>query len=195
MKYSNENFFGSWDKESDIPDKYDLFNEVMLIGRSNAGKSSLINLLLGSLSAKVSNVPGKTQQINLFKYSNTINLLDLPGYGYSKKSKELRDNWLVELASIVLNRKSLKLIILLSDIRHAPAKVDLDFLNWVKTDCSVPILLVLTKSDKLKPREVTVKHNQIINSNLMNTVSDVCITSIKDTSSIKKIKKVIDQLN
>jgi len=123
--------------------------EFAFIGRSNVGKSSLINLLTGNKKlAKTSSTPGKTQLINHFVINEQWYLVDLPGYGYAKVSKSARTNWEKFIADYLTNRKSLMNIFILLDSRLEPQKIDLEFINWCG-EKQLPFVLVFTKIDKL----------------------------------------------
>jgi len=123
--------------------------EFAFIGRSNVGKSSLINLLTGNKKlAKTSSTPGKTQLINHFVINEQWYLVDLPGYGYAKVSKSARSNWEKFIADYLTNRKSLMNIFILLDSRLEPQKIDLEFINWCGEN-QLPFVLVFTKIDKL----------------------------------------------
>lgn len=126
--------------------------EVAFVGRSNVGKSSLINMLTGSGAlAKVSGTPGKTQLINHFLINNSWYLVDLPGYGYARTSKSTRAGFSKMIQNYVIRRETLYCLFLLLDCRHAPQKNDMDFLYWAGSN-NVPLALIFTKSDKLSAR-------------------------------------------
>lgn len=123
--------------------------EYAFIGRSNVGKSSLINMLTGRRKlAKVSGAPGKTITINHFIIDNAWYLVDLPGYGYAKRSKSERAKWEKMIRSYILGRTNLLTVFLLIDIRHEPQKNDLDFMGWLAVS-QIPFTVVFTKCDKL----------------------------------------------
>ncbi len=123
--------------------------EFAFIGRSNVGKSSLINMLTGKKNlAKTSSTPGKTQLINHFEINNDWYLVDLPGYGYAKASKKSRHSWEVFIAEYLLHRGSLMTTFVLIDARLPPQKIDLEFMNWCGGK-EIPFSLVFTKTDKL----------------------------------------------
>ena len=125
--------------------------EYAFIGRSNVGKSSLINLLTKKGLAKTSQKPGKTMLINHFEINNgEFYIVDLPGYGYASRGKEQRDNFSVMIKDYILNRPQMTLLFVLIDIRHDPQKIDVDFLRWLG-DNSVPFAIVFTKADKVGP--------------------------------------------
>jgi GTP-binding protein len=123
--------------------------EYAFIGRSNVGKSSLINMLVGQKSlAKVSVKPGKTQLINHFIIDESWYLVDLPGYGYAKVSVSIKDKFQKIISNYVLQRENLYCLFVLIDIRHEPQKIDLEFITWLGEN-HVPFALIFTKADKL----------------------------------------------
>lgn len=123
--------------------------EYAFIGRSNVGKSSLINMLSGQKNlAKVSSVPGKTQLINHYIIDENWYLVDLPGYGYAKLSISVKEKFQKLIGKYVLNRENLYCLFVLIDIRHAPQKIDIEFLSWLGEN-QVPFAIIFTKSDKL----------------------------------------------
>lgn len=123
--------------------------EYAFIGRSNVGKSSLINMLAGrSKLAKTSATPGKTLLINHFIINNEWYLVDLPGYGYAKRSKKEVENLKQIISSYILHREQLINLFLLIDCRHEPQKIDLEFMEWLGEN-GVPFSIVFTKADKL----------------------------------------------
>lgn len=138
--------------------------EVALVGRSNVGKSSLINHLLSNKSlAKVSSTPGKTQRINYFLIDERLLLVDLPGYGYAKANKSTKQKWAAHIEYYLTKRKSLCLLLLLLDIRRIPNEDDLTLCKWAKHH-DLPIILVLTKSDKISNQEQRKQADAIINA-------------------------------
>ncbi len=132
--------------ESDRP-------EFAFIGRSNVGKSSLINSLTreGDL-AKVSRVPGKTRLINFFTINKTWSLVDLPGYGYAKVGRKERGKFSAFVADYLRDRPNLQGTFVLIDSRLSPQEIDLEFLHWM-VGCGLPFVLVFTKTDKLSEKE------------------------------------------
>ncbi len=128
--------------------------EIAFAGRSNVGKSSLINSLLKrKAAAKVSSTPGKTRLINFFKINGTFHLVDLPGYGYAKRSKRERRQWAGFLEQYIKGRETLKAVVLLTDISVPPVQSDIDMRNWLSYH-GVEIVNVYTKSDKAKQQEI-----------------------------------------
>jgi len=129
--------------------------EFTFIGRSNVGKSSLLNLLTGRKGlAKVSARPGHTQLINFFTINEQWRLVDLPGYGYARVSKAAQEKFADLITGFLLKRTVLTRVFVLIDSRHEPHRIDLEFVSWL-AGCGVPYVLVFTKVDKLKPNAVT----------------------------------------
>ena len=124
-------------------------NEYAFIGRSNVGKSSLINMITDNKSlAKISSNPGKTQMINHFIINEKWYLFDLPGYGFAKISKKMRAKFRKMIDDYILNRQNLVSIFVLIDSRHDAQKIDLEFINWLGSQ-GVPFGIIFTKADKL----------------------------------------------
>lgn len=141
--------------------------EFAFIGRSNVGKSSLINMLCKHKSlAKTSATPGKTLLINHFIINNEWYLVDLPGYGFAKRSKTVQKKLDQMITSYILQREQLVNTFVLVDIRHDPMKIDIDFINWLG-ESSVPFSIIFTKADKLGP--VRAKQNA---AKWMNTLKE-----------------------
>lgn len=131
--------------------------EYAFIGRSNVGKSSLINMLCNRKNmAKTSSTPGKTLLINHFIINDQWYLIDLPGYGYAKRSKTTQQKLEQMISSYILQRKQLVNVFVLLDIRHEPQKIDLEFIDWLGSS-SIPFSMVFTKADKLSGAKI--KHN------------------------------------
>ena len=123
--------------------------EYAFIGRSNVGKSSLINMLCRRKGlALTSSTPGKTLLINHFLINNDWHLVDLPGYGYAQRGKQARDQLRAIIEDYILERKQLTSLFVLIDSRHAPQKIDLEFMEWLGEN-GVPFAIVFTKIDKL----------------------------------------------
>lgn len=134
--------------------------EVAFIGRSNVGKSSLINMLTGQNGlAKVSSTPGKTQLINHFIINDAWYLVDLPGYGFAQVPKPIRAQFEGMIRNYILNRENLYCLFILLDARHEPLRNDLEFIHWAGEN-GVPLALVFTKNDKIG----TQKRSAILNA-------------------------------
>lgn len=139
--------------------------EIAFVGRSNVGKSSIINSLTNRRGlAKVSGTPGKTRLINFFLINNTFYMVDLPGYGYAKVSKVEKQSWGKIIESYLLNRPQLKKVVLLVDSRHKPSEDDILMYKWIKY-YGHTTLVVATKKDKLKKSEVS-KSEKLIRETL-----------------------------
>ena len=128
--------------ESELP-------EVAMVGRSNVGKSSVINFLTGRRSlARVGNTPGKTRLINFFSLEDKMLLVDLPGYGYAQVSKEERSRWGKIVETYLRKRDQLKLVLMLADIRHKPTADDRLMVEWLNS-MGKPYIIIATKADKI----------------------------------------------
>ncbi len=134
--------------------------EFAFIGRSNVGKSSLINMLTNYKNlAKTSSRPGKTQLINHFTINNNWYLVDLPGYGYAKVSKKEKNKFQAYITDYIINRENLYCLFVLIDCRHDAQKIDLDFIEWCG-EKEIPITLIFTKIDKIGTNKLA---NNIMN--------------------------------
>jgi GTP-binding protein len=123
--------------------------ELAVVGRSNVGKSSLINSLTGNEGlARTSRTPGRTRLVNWFEINEKFLLVDLPGYGYAEVSRDMRESWRPLIEAYLSNRKTLAGVLLLIDIRRGPQDEELDFVPWLEAK-EVPIVVALTKCDKL----------------------------------------------
>ena len=127
----------------------EIIPEYAFIGRSNVGKSSLINMLTGNKKlAKTSGTPGKTQLINHFLINKEWYLVDLPGYGYAKTSKKMRAEFEVFISEYLMKRETLMNVFVLLDSRLDPQQIDLEFMNWCG-EKQIPFCMVFTKIDKI----------------------------------------------
>lgn len=139
--------------------------EIALAGRSNVGKSSLINRMLGRKNlARTSSQPGKTQTLNYYLINDELFFVDLPGYGYAKVSKTLRAEWGKFIERYLLEREPLKLLLLLVDLRHPPTKDDQAMYEWLHYH-GIPLCVVTTKADKI-PRGKWAKHAKQVKETL-----------------------------
>ena len=150
MDIKTSKFVISNSKVEDCPNSQ--IPEYAFIGRSNVGKSSLINMLTGRKSlAKVSGKPGKTRLINHFLINDKWHLVDLPGYGYAKVSKREKQVFQKFITDYFKKRKQLVNAFVLIDSRHEPQKIDLEFMEWLGVN-AIPFSIIFTKTDKLKPQ-------------------------------------------
>ncbi len=174
--------------------------EYAFIGRSNVGKSSLINMLCSIKNlAKTSGKPGKTQLINHFiinEKSNPWYLVDLPGYGYAKVSKTLKERWGKFLQEYILKRENLLCLFVLIDCRLEPQKIDLEFMQWLG-EKGIPFVMVFTKKDKLHINEFN-KNLKIYNKKMLDYWEELptqFFTSSVNTDGKEAILKFIEQTN
>ena len=160
--------------EADLP-------EIAFAGRSNVGKSSLINRLVNRKSlVKVSAKPGKTQSLNFFLVEKTLYFVDLPGYGYAKVPKKLQEQWQGLITAYLETRQTLRCVVVIVDLRH-PAKVqDIQLIEWLRSK-AIPFLLVYTKTDKL-PKNQQIKMAKTLDSGLSVTKEERILFSSKTGS-------------
>ena len=175
----------------------ELVPEYAFIGRSNVGKSSLINMLTDQKSlAKTSGKPGKTQLINHFLINKSWFLVDLPGYGYAKVSKNKRDTFQKFIADYFMKRQQLVCTFVLVDVRHEPQSIDLDFFTFLGTN-QIPFCIVFTKADKLGG--TTLKKNLMSYEKKVleqwETMPTYFITSATNKMGKEEILTFIDEVN
>ena len=146
-------FSGSFIREEDCPKE--VLPEYAFIGRSNVGKSSLINMLTNQAKlAKVSNTPGKTQTINYFKINDAWYLVDLPGFGYARQSKDKRADWGRMINYFLLHRTQLQCVFVLVDGMIPPQKIDIEFINFLGEN-ELHFVIAFTKTDRLSAPRIT----------------------------------------
>lgn len=171
--------------------------EYAFIGRSNVGKSSLINMLLGRKNlAKTSGRPGKTQLINHFLINKNWFLVDLPGYGYAKVSKSSKKVFQKLITKYFENRTQLILSFVLVDCRHDPQSIDLEFMEWLGSK-GIPFHIIFTKADKLKPRALS-KRIAAYTEKMLEVWEEMplyFITSSSDYTGKDELLEYIDNLN
>jgi len=171
--------------------------EYAFIGRSNVGKSSLINALTNSKKlAKISGKPGKTQLINHFLINEKFYFTDLPGYGYAKISKKIKEEFQSFTLKYLKNRENLVCLFLLIDLRVSPQKIDLEFMEFCALK-KIPFVICFTKSDKLKKAEIVENTNQYKDYLLKQWESfpiNFTTSSVKKTG-LKEIVSFIDENN
>lgn len=160
MNFNNVKFLTSYGKFSQI--KKSERPEIAFSGRSNVGKSSLINKIMNRKQlARVSAVPGKTVTINFFELEN-IYIVDLPGYGYAKVAKTEKARWAELIEGYLADNRQLELVFQLVDFRHKPTADDIMMINFL-IDSEIPFVIVLTKADKLSKRERTERRQALMN--------------------------------
>jgi len=135
--------------------------EIAFVGRSNVGKSSLINTLVGRKKlAKTSNTPGRTQLINFFTINEKVSFVDLPGYGFAKVAQSVKKDWGDMIEAYLRERLSLALVVLILDIRRDPSEDDLSLRDWLE-HYRIPYLYILTKTDKLSNNQAIARKRAI----------------------------------
>ncbi|MBO8438133.1 MAG: YihA family ribosome biogenesis GTP-binding protein [Bacteroidetes bacterium] len=171
--------------------------EYAFIGRSNVGKSSLINMLTGIKGlAMTSSMPGKTQCINHFIINNSWYVVDLPGYGYARCGKEARERLRQMIEEYVTRREEMYMLFVLVDSRHAPQKIDIEFIRWLGEN-GIPFSIVFTKADKLG--KVRLEENIAFYKTTLleewEELPPIFITSSEDKRGREEILDYIDTIN
>ena len=171
-------------------------NEFLLVGRSNVGKSSFINTLVNRKSvARISSIPGKTQTLNFYLINKSFYLVDVPGYGFAKVSKKLKNKFGIIIEDYLKERDNLKQVFMLVDFRHKPTEDDVLMYNYLKY-YNIPVTIIATKTDKVS-RNSYDKNIKIIKEtlNLIDTDDLILFSVISKTGKIDvhdKILKIID---
>ena len=166
----------------------DVGNEILLAGRSNAGKSSALNALTANPKlARISKTPGRTTEINFFKVNDSLKLVDLPGYGFAKSSFHKRKDWAPLLEEYFLKRESLKAVVIFMDIRHPLKDSDRDMINLCNTS-NAPFIPVLTKSDKMSNNQ---RNKSIAEVNRQMEGVEAIAVSSKDILCFDKLSRAI----
>lgn len=193
MRFINVKFIKSASKKAEFIE--DELPQIAIVGRSNVGKSSLINLLTNnSKMAKTSSTPGRTRLVNYFNINNQCYLVDLPGYGFAKASKNLTSAWDSVMNDYFTNNEKLKLVLVLVDSRILPTDLDIQMLDYLAEN-EIPALIIMTKTDKLNRSEMNLNKDRI--SKMVRYNKDLIIP----TSTLKKMgveelsKKIDDYLN
>ena len=195
MRITKAAFLTSSSKPNQCPDADR--PEYAFIGRSNVGKSSLINMLCNdSTLAKTSSTPGKTQLINHFTINDEWYLVDLPGYGYAKASKKQRKEFKLLIDKYLRHRSNLMCLFILIDSRHKPQKVDLEFMHQMGV-WGIPFVIVFTKMDKLKPAEKESNIENYKNALLEDweELPQIFVSSAEKAEGKDEILNFIEQVN
>jgi GTP-binding protein len=189
MRVKSASFVVSNAKVSDCPKSS--LPEFAFIGRSNVGKSSLINMLTGRKQlAKTSGKPGKTQLINHFLINKNWHLVDLPGYGYARVSKKTKKEFQSYITSYFLERKQLINAFVLIDIRHEPQAIDMEFMEWMGTQ-QIPFSIIFTKADKLSENKIDATVNAYLNTMLEGVWAETPPHFITSATSNKGKEEVL----
>ena len=195
MKITSAEFIVSNSDVSKCPNNS--FPEYAFIGRSNVGKSSLINMLTSRKKlAKTSGRPGKTQLINHFLINKNWYLVDLPGYGYAKVSKSAKNIFQKFITDYFNKRKQLVSAFVLVDIRHEPQPIDLDFMQWLGENL-IPFSIIFTKADKLKPKAIErqIEHYKNVLLESWEEIPNYFITSSTKGIGQEDVLEYIDSIN
>ena len=179
MRFINVKFIKSASKKDEFI--VDDLSQVAIVGRSNVGKSSLINLLTNnSKMAKTSSMPGRTRLVNYFNVNNQMYLVDLPGYGFAKASKNLTSAWDSVMNDYFTDNEKLKLVLVLIDSRILPTELDVQMMDYL-AEHEIPALIVMTKTDKLNRSEINLNKDKI--SKMLRYNKDLIIP----TSTLKRV--------
>ncbi len=178
-------FVGSFETVKSLPKTQ--FAEYAFVGRSNVGKSSLINAIVGEKVARTSNTPGRTQSLNLFNYNDKVIIVDLPGYGYARASKETALRWLERLEEYLLNRSQLRRLFVLIDSRIGPKDSDLELMDFCDEN-GICYQIVYTKKDKKIREKEQVK---IEHKNHPAMVECVLETSAEKKVGLEELRDII----
>ncbi len=190
MKITKAQFIKSVSNYNDLY-KSD-YSEIAFVGRSNVGKSSLINLISNNRKlAKTSSLPGRTRLINYFLINDSFMLVDLPGYGYAKASKQEQEKWGDLLDKYLTTSKNLKCIYMLLDVRHLPTEKDLQMVNYLYF-YKIPTIFVLTKCDKLSRAQVGSQRQKIAAA-LKIASGNLIATSAQDKSGVEPLLQSIEE--
>ena len=178
-------FVGGFNRVCDLPQSQ--FPEYAFAGRSNVGKSSLINATLGTVVARTSNTPGRTQTLNMFNVDDRLMILDLPGYGYARTSRTNAEMWLIRFQEYITSRRQLKRLFILIDSRIGPKDSDLDLIDFCDAN-GIPYQIIYTKKDK----RVRDTDQILIDTNAHPAmVDDIIETSAEKKTGIEKIRAII----
>lgn len=194
MNYNNVSFVLSCGVSDQIPPS-DL-PEVCFSGRSNVGKSSLINKLINRKSmARVSTKPGKTATINFYNLDNKINLCDLPGYGYAKVSKSERARWGELMEHYFQSNRAIDLCFQLVDMRHPPTEYDIQMMKFL-CDAEIPFVIVLTKSDKLNKTE-RANRLELLKTELsfFEDLPEIVPFSAENGEGVESLREILEEIS
>lgn len=188
INFNNIKFEASYGTSSQLP--YSKKQEIAFVGKSNVGKSSLINKLCNNNKiAKVSAQPGKTTTINFFKL-NDFYFVDLPGYGYAKRSKQEKQRWQELIEGYFVQNRMFSLIVILLDIRHNPTELDINMINYI-CELGLPFVIVLTKADKLSKQKINNAKNNINKLINPNDHMQIIACSSYNGQGIQELKNLI----
>lgn len=189
INYNTVKFVASYGKASQIPSS--TCPEVSFVGRSNVGKSSIMNKIFNRRNlVKVSSTPGKTANVNFFE-ADGVHFVDLPGYGFAQRSKGERDRWAQLIGDYFDLDRSFNLVVSLVDIRHDPSKLDHQMIEFLQ-EGEFPFIVALTKADKLS-RNQQAKQTAAIKRQLNVPGKNVIVTSSESGQGIEELREIIEQ--
>lgn len=190
MRFINAKFIKSASKKEEFI--CDELPQIAIVGRSNVGKSSLINLLTNnSKMAKTSSTPGRTRLVNYFNINNQVYLVDLPGYGFAKASKNIVGAWDSAMNDYFVNNSKLKLVMVLLDCRLMPTRQDIAMLDFLAEN-EIPAVIILTKTDKITRSELN--NNKAKISSMLRFNKDMIIaTSANKKVGVEQIGAFVDE--
>ncbi len=188
INYQKAKFIASYGNAAKIPES--TCPEVCFVGRSNVGKSSIMNKLFNRKNlVKVSSTPGKTSNVNFFE-ADGVHFVDLPGYGFAQRSKSERDRWASLIFDFLNMERSFNLVVSLVDIRHDPSKLDHQMIEFLQ-EGGYPFVVALTKADKLS-RNQQAKQLAAIRKQLNVPAEDIIVTSSQTGAGIDELKARIE---
>ncbi len=189
MRFINAKFIKSASQKCEFIE--DDLNQIAIVGRSNVGKSSLINLLTNnSKMAKTSSTPGRTRLVNYFNINNKFYLVDLPGYGYHKASKSIADEWDRVMNDYLSDNEKLRLVFVLLDSRIGATELDYQMLDYLATH-EIPAVIILTKADKISRSEMGLQIAKISREVRFNKDLIVATSALKK-QGVDRIEKLVD---
>lgn len=192
MKITQAEFLKSALHAADFP--RDGRPEIAFVGRSNVGKSSLLNALLGRKGlAKTSGTPGKTQTVNFFSVNNRYYFVDLPGYGFAKVPTKIKKEWGKALTDYLASRYELRLVVVLVDGRHEPTRLDEEMLELLE-EAERPVLIVATKVDKLKQVERSRVPKMVREGLDLDEEVEIVPVSVETKTGLKELWEILDHI-
>lgn len=189
MNIESVEFIASVYKNEQVPEPK--LSEIVFFGRSNVGKSTLLNKLTGKKLARISSTPGKTQCLNYYRVNDRFYLVDTPGYGYAKVPEKLKWAWKRFMDEWISNNDRLKLVIQILDARLVPQKSDLQMTSWLQFH-KVPCIVVANKTDKLT-HSARQKNLKLLNENKVYSVFDLIPASAQRGEGTQEILKIISK--
>ena len=190
LRFQHPEFIISVHALAQLPDP-DL-PEIAFAGRSNVGKSSLLNRLLGRKNlVKISGRPGKTQGLNFFRVDEEVYFVDLPGYGFAQVSRKMRENWQHLISRYIEQRQSLRCVVVIVDLRHSPKEMDRQLIDWLR-DRGKQILPVYTKADKLSANQ-RKRNSALLDAGLGVPADERVVFSAKTGQGLEQLRNSLSQ--